>query len=198
MILSKKAIFALLIATLSIITIFAIQIISSYISESSSSKSQLERGGISIQFTKEEMRRVSFGVVERFAAEKVESISIQADGRALYIMQQGINSIQKEFSITREMLKTIESFIIDTGLFDMTPNLRDEVESSDTFTRYTVIIILDGKSKSIRWAEDIRTDEFAPSDVPPLLIRLRCMLMHIMSEPAGYEFDMSRCLQGLS
>ncbi len=195
MILSKKAIFALLIATIAVVTIFAIQIISSY--TDGSGAPQLERS-ISIQFTREEMRRVSFGVVERFAAEKVESISIQPDGRALYIMQQGINSVQKEFNIPRDRLRAIESFIRDTGLLDLTLNLRDEVEGSDTFTRYTVTTILDGKSRSIRWSEGMRADEFAPSDVPPLLTRLRCMLMQIMSEPAGYEFDMGRCLQGLS
>ncbi|MEM2112570.1 MAG: hypothetical protein QXM36_00305, partial [Candidatus Nitrosocaldus sp.] len=80
MILSKKAIFALVIVAIAVITIFAIQIISSYVGNSSSSTTQLERGSISLQFTREEMRRVSFGIVERFAAEKVESMSIQADG----------------------------------------------------------------------------------------------------------------------
>ncbi|MEM1942105.1 MAG: hypothetical protein QW248_04510 [Candidatus Nitrosocaldus sp.] len=198
MILSKKAIFALVIVAIAVITIFAIQIISSYVGNSSSSTTQLERGSISLQFTREEMRRVSFGIVERFAAEKVESMSIQADGRALYSMQQGINNVQREFRVPSERLKSIQSFISDTGLFDAVPHLKDEVGSSDTFTRYTVTVTLDGSSKSLRWAESIRTDEFAPSDVPPLLIRLRCMLMQVMSEPAGVEFNMTRCLQGLS
>ncbi|MEO9365406.1 MULTISPECIES: hypothetical protein [Candidatus Nitrosocaldus] len=197
MILSKKVIFTSIIAAIAVVTIFAIQVISSYIN-STSDTTQLEKGSMSIVFTREEMRRVSFGVVERFAAEKVESMSIQADGRALYTMQQGINSMQKEFRVPSERLKSIRSFINDVGLFDAALNLSDEVKGSDTFIRYTFTTTLDGSSKSLRWAESIRSDEFAPADVPPLLIRLRCMLMQIMSEPAGVGFDMARCLQGLS
>ncbi|MCS6767869.1 MAG: hypothetical protein RMJ59_01820 [Candidatus Nitrosocaldus sp.] len=195
MILYKKAVFAVIIAAIVVIAIFAIQIITPYMG---SSTTPLERGNIAITFTKEEVRRVSFGVVERFAAERVESMSIQADGRALYSMQQGINTMQKEFRVPGERLRGIQSFISDTGLLDTMFNLRDEVEGSDTFTRYTVTAYVDGSSRSIRWAEVVRTDEFAPSDVPPLLIRLRCMLMQVMSEPAGEEFEMARCLQGVS
>lgn len=198
MILSKKVIFTSIITAIAVVTIFAIQVISSYIG-STNETTRLEKGNsMSIVFTREEMRRVSFGVVERFAAEKVESMSIQADGRALYTMQQGINSMQKEFRVPSERLKSIRSFIKDTGLFDAVLNLSDEVKGSDTFIRYTLTTTLDGSSKSLRWAESIRSDESAPADVPPLLIRLRCMLMQVMSEPAGVGFDMARCLQGLS
>ncbi|MEM0364604.1 MAG: hypothetical protein QXS98_06270 [Candidatus Nitrosocaldus sp.] len=198
MILSKKVIFTSIMAAVAVVTIFAIQVISSYIGSSTSSTTRLEKESMSIIFTREEMRRVSFGVVERFAAEKVESMSIQADGRAVYTMQQGINSMQKEFRVPGERLKSIRSFINDTGLFDAALNLSDEVKGHDTFIRYTLTTTLDSSSKSLRWAESIRSDESAPTDVPPLLIRLRCMLMEMMSEPAGVEFNMDRCLQGLS
>lgn len=69
MILSKKVIFTSIIAAIAVVTIFAIQVISSYIN-STSDTTQLEKGSMSIVFTREEMRRVSFGVVERFADRK--------------------------------------------------------------------------------------------------------------------------------
>ena len=175
--LSKKVILASIIVAVITITLFALQVILS----SSSSAILTTNSKLSIQFTKEDMKRVGFGVVERVAAERLEKIIINDDGKGFYTMQQGSNTIQKEFTIDNDTLKRIRSLINDYGLLSVNIN-RESIDDENEFLRYTLSITLDGNTKVIRWVERLNVDEMKPADVPPLLIRVRDVLLSIMSK----------------
>jgi len=175
--LSKKVILASIIVAVITITLFALQVILS----SSSSAILTTNSKLSIQFTKEDMKRVGFGVVERVAAERLEKIIINDDGKGFYTMQQGSNTIQKEFTIDNDTLKRIRSLINDYGLLSVNIN-KESIDDENEFLRYTLSITLDGNTKVIRWVERLNVDEMKPADVPPLLIRVRDVLLSIMSK----------------
>ena len=175
--LSKKVILASIIVAVITITLFALQVILS----SSSSAILTTNSKLSIQFTKEDMKRVGFGVVERVAAERIERIIINDDGKGFYTMQQGSNTIQKEFTIDNDTLKRIRSLINDYGLLSVNIN-KESIDDENEFLRYTLSITLDGNTKVIRWVERLNVDEMKPADVPPLLIRVRDVLLSIMSK----------------
>jgi len=177
MMLSKKVILASIIVAVITITLFALQVILS----SSSSAILTTNSKLSIQFTKEDMKRVGFGVVERVAAERLEKIIINDDGKGFYTMQQGSNTIQKEFTIDNDTLKRIRSLINDYGLLSVNIN-KESIDDENEFLRYTLSITLDGNTKVIRWVERLNVDEMKPADVPPLLIRVRDVLLSIMSK----------------
>lgn len=171
MMLSKKVTLAFIVSAIIVIAIIALQAISSSSTIPASAK-------MSIQFTREEMKRVGFGVVERVAADKRESIVIGDDGKGFYTLTQGSNNIQKEFSIDNDTLKRLRSLISDFGLLALDIN-RDSMDD-DEFLRYTISVNVDGSSKIIRWVERLKMDEMEPSDIPPILIRVRDMLLNIM------------------
>jgi hypothetical protein len=177
MMLSKKIILASIILAVITITLFALQVILS----SSSNAILTTNSKLSIQFTKEDMKRVGFGVVERVAAERIERIIINDDGKGFYTMQQGSNTIQKEFTIDNDTLKRIRSLISDYGLLSVNIN-KESIDDENEFLRYTLSITLDGNTKVIRWVERLNVDEMKPADVPPLLIRVRDVLLSIMSK----------------
>lgn len=172
MILSKKVTLAGIVSAIIVVAILALQAISS------SSTTISTSAKMSIQFTREEMKRVGFGVVERIAADKRESIVIGDDGKGFYILTQGSNNIQKEFSIDNDTLKRLRSLISDFGLLAL--NINKDSMDKDEFLRYTLSINIDGSSKTIRWVERFNMDEMEPADTPPLLIRVRDMLLNIM------------------
>ncbi len=176
MMLSKKVILASIIVAVITITLFALQVILS-----SSNAILTTNSKLNIQFTKEDMKRVGFGVVERIAAERLEKIIINDDGKGFYTMQQGSNTIQKEFTIDDDTLKRLRSLINDYGLLSVNIN-KESIDDEDGFLRYTLSITLDGNTKVIRWVERLNVDEMKPSDVPPLLIRVRDALLSIMSK----------------
>ena len=176
MMLSKKIILASIILAVITITLFALQVILS-----SSNAILTTNSKLSIQFTKEDMKRVGFGVVERVAAERIERIIINDDGKGFYTMQQGSNTIQKEFTIDKDTLKRIRSLISDYGLLSVNIN-KESIDDENEFLRYTLSITLDGNTKVIRWVERLNVDEMKPADVPPLLIRVRDVLLSIMSK----------------
>ncbi len=170
MMLSKKVTLAFIVSAIIVIAIIALQATSSSTIPTSAK--------MSIQFTREEMKRVGFGVVERVAADKRESIVIGDDGKGFYILTQGSNNIQKEFSIDNDTLKRLRSLISDFGLLALDIN-RDSMDD-DEFLRYTISVNVDGSSKVIRWVERLKMDEMEPADTPPILIRVRDMLLNIM------------------
>ncbi len=174
MMLSKKITLISIIVAVIVITLFALQVISS-------SSTVVPTTKMSIQFIKEDVRRIGFGVVERVAAEKRESIIINDNGKGFYTMQQGSNIIQKEFTVDDDTLKRLRSLISDYGLLSVNIN-KESIDDENEFLRYTLSITVDGNSKILRWVERLNVDEMRPTDVPPLLIRVRDVLLSIMSE----------------
>ncbi len=173
--LSKKVTLVAMAVAVILLAVFAMQTISS------NTTANVTTSNVSIQFVKEEMRRVGFGVVERTAADKSESISIDYDGKGLYTLQRGAEGIQKEFRLDDGTVKRIRSLITDYGLLSIDMN-RDSIEGEDHFIRYTLKVNMDGGSKVIRWVERVEKDPFRPSDVPTLLIRIRDVLLQVMND----------------
>jgi len=173
--LSKKVTLVAMVVAVILLAVFAMQTISS------NTTANVTTSNVSIQFIKEEMRRVGFGVVERTAVDKSESISIDYEGKGLYTLQRGAESIQREFRLDDDTVKRIRSLITDYGLLSIDMN-RDSIEGEDRFIRYTLKVNMDGGSKAIRWVERVEKDPFRPSDVPTLLIRIRDVLLQVMND----------------
>ncbi len=176
MMLSKKVTLVAMVVAVILLAVFAMQTISS------NTTANVTTSNVSIQFVKEEMRRVGFGVVERTAADKSESISIDYEGKGLYTLQRGAESIQKEFRLDDDTVKRIRSLITDYGLLSIDMNRDSIEEGEDHFMRYTLKVNMDGGSKVIRWVERVEKDPFRPSDVPTLLIRIRDVLLQVMND----------------
>ncbi len=176
MIVSKKALLA--VAAIPIIVALAIAI-SKISSGDQASSTASTSARISIQFVKQDMKRVSFGVTETVAAQKSETLIISNDGTTLYdIEAEGEKGSQTKFQVDTQELKEIKALVSETGFMQIPKeefNARDNVTE---FTRYTLTVNLDSSTKTVRWVDESSSKDF----VPALLVNLGDTLLKIINE----------------
>ncbi|MGH9877528.1 MAG: hypothetical protein ACRD5H_07805 [Nitrososphaerales archaeon] len=130
-----------------------------------------------IEFIKEEMKRVSFGVTESVGAEKSETLTIMDDGTAFYnVNVEGERGSQTKFQAGAQELKRIKALIAETGFMQIP---REQFEPRDgvmEFTRYTLTATLGSSTKTIQWVDE----ESSKDSVPALLARLKDSLLELI------------------
>ena len=169
MIVSKKVLIAVAIIPIMIALVIAIPKISPGDQTATSTTAQMR-----IQFVKEDMKRVSFGVTETIGAQKSETLIIDNDGSALYnIDVEGEKGSQTRFQVSAQEVKRIKALITETGFMQI-PKEQFKVRANATeFTRYTLTVALDGSMKTVQWIDESASEDF----VPALLTMLRDTLL---------------------
>ncbi len=143
---------------------------------------------IDVQLVREEMTAVSFGVTENIGAERRDVLFINDDGSMIFSPELGYGEQERD-NISINDLKIMKSFITNSGLLlikekEFMPN-----ELPERFVRYTLTINIDSSNKRFQWVEP--TDEFEPSNAPPLLIKLKDMIYCISNKAELYDIRCS-------
>jgi hypothetical protein len=132
---------------------------------------------IRIEFIKEDIKRLSYGVTERAGALKSESLIIDEKGQAFYdIKVEGEKGSQTRFQVNSQDMKRLKALITDTGFMQIPKSefaVKDDVSE---FVRYTLKVNLDNQVKTVQWAEESASKDFAP----PLLTMLADNLTKIV------------------
>ena len=134
---------------------------------------------IDIEYTKHDLRVVSFGVTEKTAAESTEILTIKNDGTAQYnkITEDGSQS-QIMSSISNEKLRKLTALIKETG-FMLIPKESFPINEDVTdYTKSTIRITLNGEQAQIFWTEQDATDRL----IPPIIIMLESELDEIIKQ----------------
>ncbi len=122
-----------------------------------------------IEFIKEDMKRISFGVTERAGALTSEKLIIDEKGRALYdVRVEGEKGSQTRFQVSLLDVKRLKALITDTGFMQIPKSEFATKEDAVEFTRYTLKVDLGSQAKTVRWADESSSKDF----VPPLLTML--------------------------
>ena len=173
----------LLLAAIIIPIILAMLFLASTISNNDNLASRID-----IQLVREEMKLVSFGVTENVGAERRDILFINNDGSMIFSPELGYGE-QERGKVSIDDLKILKSFITDSGLLliDGEEFIPDELP--ERFVRYTLTIDIDNSNKRYQWVEP--TDEFEPSNAPPLLIRLKDMIYCISNKAELYAIRCS-------
>lgn len=117
-----------------------------------------------LQFVKEEMKRVSFGVTETLGARSSEVLIINNDGSAIYNVEaEGEKGSQKSFKVDMQTLKRLKAFFADTGFMQLPVERLDAKENATEFTRYTLQVNLGGSSKTVQWTDEASAKDFVPA-----------------------------------
>ncbi len=134
---------------------------------------------IEFEYTKHDLKNVSFGVTERIAAQKTEVLVIKNDGSIRYtLIEGGVSHPDKAYEIDEEKLRKLTALIKETGFMAIQSEsfpIRDDV---DEYQKSTLKITLNGIVNQIHWPEQNATEKF----VPPIITMVEAELDQIINE----------------
>jgi len=134
---------------------------------------------IQIEFTKHDLRVVSFGVTEKSVADMTQVLIIDNDGNVQYTeVKDGVNQSLVKSSISNEQLQKITAMIKETGFMSIPKEsfpIKDDVES---YTKFTVKITLNDARTQIFWPDQDATEKF----IPPIITAVESEFEGIISK----------------
>jgi len=134
---------------------------------------------IHIEYTKHDLRVISFGVTEKTAAESTEILIIKNDGTAQYnkITEDGGQS-QIMSSINDEKLQKLTALIKETGFMSIPKESFPIQEDVTDYTKSTIKITLNGQKSQIFWPDQDATDRL----IPPIITMLESELDEVIKQ----------------
>ena len=134
---------------------------------------------IHIEYTKHDLRVISFGVTEKTAAESTEILIIKNDGTAQYnkITEDGSQS-QIMSSIGDEKLQKLTALIKETGFMSIPKESFPIQEDVTDYTKSTIKITFNGQKSQIFWPDQDATDRL----IPPIITMLESELDEIIKQ----------------
>ena len=134
---------------------------------------------IHIEYTKHDLRIISFGVTEKTAAESTQILTIKNDGTTQYnkITEDGGQS-QIMSSIGDEKLQKLTALIKETGFMSIPKESFPILDDVTDYTKSTIRITLNGNQAQIFWPEQDATDRL----IPPIITMLESELDEIIKQ----------------
>jgi len=134
---------------------------------------------LEIEFTKHDLRIVSFGVTAKAVADSTRVLIIENDGTIQYTeIKDGVNKSQITSSISDEQLQKLTALVKETGFMSIPKEsfpIKDDVE---IYTKFTIKITLNDARTQIFWPEQDATEKF----IPPIITMLESELDGIISQ----------------
>jgi len=138
---------------------------------------------IQIEFTKHDLRIVSFGVTDKTIADNTQVLTIENDGTVQYTeIRDGVNKSQITSSISNEQLQKLSAMIKETGFMSIPKesfHIKDDVES---YTKFTIKITLNNAKTQIFWPEQDATEKFIPQIVTAVESELEDIINQIREQ----------------
>lgn len=134
---------------------------------------------IEIEYTKHQLKKISFGITEKLTSQKSEILLIKNNGDITYTvtkeghLQPVITSKMSEVEILR-----LTALFKETGFIEIPSEsfpVRDEVID---YQKSNVKITLNGQSIQIHWPEQNVTDKF----IPPIITMVESRLDQIIKQ----------------
>ena len=134
---------------------------------------------VNIEFTKHDLRVVSFGVTDKTIADGTQLLTIENDGVIQYTeIRDGVNQSLLKSSMSNEQLQKLTAMIKETGFMSIPKEsfpIKDDVES---YTKFTIKITLNDAKTQIFWPEQDATEKF----IPPIVTAIESELGDIINQ----------------
>jgi hypothetical protein len=134
---------------------------------------------IDIEYTKHDLRVVSFGVTDKTVAESTEILIIKNDGAAQYnkVTEDGGQS-QIMSSVSDERLQKLTALIKETGFMSIPKESFPIKEDVTDYTKSTIRVTLNGDRAQIFWPDQDATDRL----IPPIITMIESELDEIIKQ----------------
>jgi len=132
---------------------------------------------IQIEFTKHDLRVVSFGVTEKSVADMTQVLIIDNNGDVQYTeIKDGVNQSMVKSSISNEQLQKLTAMIKETGFMSIPKESFPIKEDVESYTKFTVKITLNAARTQIFWPDQDATEKF----IPPIVTAVEDELVGII------------------
>ena len=134
---------------------------------------------IEFEYTKHQLKQISFGVTERTAAQKSEILSIKNNGDVKYtVLEDGITKPDKISKLDENKVKKLTALIKETGFMSIPSEPFPINENVTEYQKSSLKITLNGKVNQIHWPEQNATEKF----VPPIITMVEAELDQVISQ----------------
>ena len=134
---------------------------------------------IRIEYTKHQLKKISFGVTDREAAQKTEILLIKNNGETEYsVTKEGYPQPQLKSKLSEKQIKKLTALIKETGFIEIPSEsfpIKDDVID---YQKSNVKIILNGQIKQIHWPEQNATEKF----IPPIITMVESQLDQVINQ----------------
>ncbi len=134
---------------------------------------------IELEYTKHQLKKISFGITERLVAQKSEILLIKNDGDLRYtVTEDEITKPDKISDLDDETMKKLRALIKETGFIFIPTESFPIIDDVDEYQKSSLKITLNGKVNQIHWPEQNATKKF----VPPIITMVESELDHIIEQ----------------
>jgi len=134
---------------------------------------------IRIEYTKHQLKKISFGVTDREAAQKTEILLIKNNGETEYsVTKEGYPQPQLKSKLSDKQIQKLTALIKETGFIEIPSEsfpIKDDVID---YQKSNVKIILNGQIKQIHWPEQNATEKF----IPPIITMVESQLDQVINQ----------------
>jgi hypothetical protein len=134
---------------------------------------------IEIEYTKHQLKKISYGVTERIGAQKTEILFIKNDGEIKYsVTEQGYVKPDVRSKLDESKLNKIKALIKETGFISIPSESFQILDDATEYQKSNVKVTLNGRVNQIHWPQQNATSDF----IPPIITMVESELDMIMSE----------------
>ena len=134
---------------------------------------------IEIEYTKHQLKKISFGITERVGAQKTEILYIKNNGDLKYsITEFGYLQPDIRSKLDEKKLDKIKAMIKETGFISIPSESFSILENVTEYQKSNVKVTLNGRTNQIHWPEQNATAQF----IPPIITMVEYELDRIMAE----------------
>jgi hypothetical protein len=134
---------------------------------------------ISIEYTKHQLKLVSFGVAERAGSQFTEILTIKDDGKIKYsVIEQGYPKPDVKSTINKDKLTKLTALIKETGFMEIPTDSFPVRDGQTDYQKSTIKVTLNGQIRQIHWVEQNATEYF----VPPIITMIELELDQIINQ----------------
>jgi len=133
---------------------------------------------IEIEYTKHQLKKISYGVTERTGAQKTEILLIKNDGTLKYsVTEQGYLQPDIKSKLDEAKLNKIKALIKETGFIAIPSESFLILENATEYQKSNVKVTLNGQVNQIHWPEQNVTVGF----IPPIVTMVESELDQIIA-----------------
>ncbi len=134
---------------------------------------------ISVEYSKQHLKKVSFGLTESLGADKTEVLTIANDGETTYgVTKNGYSEPDIKYQLEKSELKKLTALIKETGFIEIPPGSFPVKTDATEYDKFSLQVTLNGKSTSLQWADQNASQAF----IPPIVTQVQSELDGIIAE----------------
>ncbi|MDE1829901.1 MAG: hypothetical protein KGI25_06240 [Thaumarchaeota archaeon] len=134
---------------------------------------------MTLQYTKEHLQKISFGVTQSIGADIAEVLTIQNDGSAVYsLTKNGYSNPDVKYQLSNEELTSLKALIKETGFVDIPDAVYQAKPDASNYEKYGLQVTFDGKTVNLQWTDANASQEF----IPPIITQMQSTLDGMIGE----------------